>query len=95
MIEAERDFTQVKMEELLRHAAVHVKPMFGIAPEVLDAVDVVAPARPAALSHHLLQAAVGELISAIPADAQKDDGRLVVTPLERGLMLLREYDPDE
>src|SRR5437763_1292204 len=49
MIEAERDFTQVKVEELLRHAAVHVEPMFGIAPEAFDPVDVVAPTRPAAL----------------------------------------------
>lgn len=49
MIESERDFTQVKVEELLRHAAIHVELMLSVAPEAFDAVDVVAPARPAAL----------------------------------------------
>jgi hypothetical protein len=49
MIESQRDFTQVKVEELLRRAAVHVEPMLGVAPEAFDPVDVVAPSRPAAL----------------------------------------------
>jgi hypothetical protein len=44
----------------------------------------------AALAHHLLDVAVGELIPAIPPDAQKDDRRLVAPPLERGLLLLHE-----
>jgi hypothetical protein len=48
--------------------------------------------RQATLTHHLLQIAVGKLIPTIPADAQKDDRRLEVTPLERGFMLLQEYD---
>jgi len=46
----------------------------------------------AALAHHLFEVAVGELVSAIPADAQKDDRRLEVPPLERGLVLLHEAD---
>lgn len=45
MIKAEGDFAQVEMEKLLRHSAIHVKPMFGIAPEAFDAVDVVSTAR--------------------------------------------------
>jgi Fe-S cluster assembly ATPase SufC len=46
----------------------------------------------AALVHHLLQVAIRELVSAIPAGAQKDDCGLEVAPLERGLVLLDEYD---
>jgi hypothetical protein len=46
----------------------------------------------ATLAHHLLKVPVGELIPAIPADAQKDDGRLEVSPFERGLMLIQQYD---
>lgn len=37
------------MEELLRHPAVHVEPMFGITPEAFYPVDVVSPTRAAAL----------------------------------------------
>jgi hypothetical protein len=48
--------------------------------------------REAALAHHLLQAAVGELVPAIPPDTQKDDRRLEVTPLKRGLVSLQGYD---
>jgi hypothetical protein len=44
------------------------------------------------LPHHLFKVTVGELVSAIPADAQKDDRRLEVTPLERRFILLQEYD---
>jgi hypothetical protein len=44
----------------------------------------------AALTHHLLQVAIGEMVSAIPSNAQKDDRRLGVPPLEQGLMLLHE-----
>ena len=46
----------------------------------------------AALFHHLLDVAVGELISAIPPDAQKDALWLVVPPFERGLILFQEND---
>lgn len=42
-----------------------------------------------ALTHHLFQVAVRELILAIPSDAQKDDRWLKVTPLERGLGLIQ------
>jgi hypothetical protein len=48
--------------------------------------------REAALAHHLLQVWVRELVSAIPPDAQEDDGGLAVPPLERGMILLQEYD---
>ena len=44
------------------------------------------------LIHHFFNVAVAELIVAIPADAQDDDGGLVVPPLERRFMLLQEYD---
>jgi hypothetical protein len=43
-------------------------------------------------SHHLLEVAIGERVAAVPADAQEDDGRLEVPPLERGLRMLHEYD---
>jgi hypothetical protein len=46
----------------------------------------------ATLAHHLLKVAVGELVSAIPSDTQKNDSWLEVPPLERGLVLLQEYD---
>jgi hypothetical protein len=44
----------------------------------------------AALTHHIFHVTVRELVFAIPADAHKDDRRLVVTPLERGLRMLQE-----
>ena len=44
MIKAKRDFAQVKMEKLLRHSAIHIKPMLGIAPEAFNAIDVVSAA---------------------------------------------------
>jgi hypothetical protein len=44
------------------------------------------------LPHHLLEVAVRELVSAIPANASKDDRRLEGTPLERRLKLPHEYD---
>ena len=46
----------------------------------------------AALAHHLRDIAIRELVPAIPSDAQKDKRWLIVTPLERRLMLLHEYD---
>lgn len=49
--------------------------------------------RESALAHHLLEVAVGELVPAIPTDAQEDDGGLEVTPLKRGLRVLQECDP--
>ena len=45
------------------------------------------------LSHHLLDIAVGELVAAIPSNAQKNNRGFVVPPFERGLILLQEYDP--
>jgi hypothetical protein len=48
--------------------------------------------REATLTHHLLQVSVGELIAAIPADAEQDDRGLEVTPLERGPGMVQEYD---
>jgi hypothetical protein len=48
--------------------------------------------REATLAHHLFKVAVRELVPAIPADTQKDDSGLEVPPLERGLVLLQEYD---
>jgi hypothetical protein len=44
------------------------------------------------LTHHLFQVAVGELVFAMPTDAQKDERRLEVAPLERGLRMLQEED---
>jgi hypothetical protein len=46
----------------------------------------------ATLSHHLLQVAAGELVAAIPSNAQKDDRWLEVPPLERRFWMLQEYD---
>jgi hypothetical protein len=44
-----------------------------------------------ALTHYLpLQVAGGELVSAIPSNAQKDDCRLEVLPLEGRFILLQE-----
>src|ERR1700749_484040 len=43
MVEAEGNFSQVKMEELFRHPAVVVEPMLGVTPEAFYPVDVVAP----------------------------------------------------
>jgi hypothetical protein len=45
-----------------------------------------------ALSHHLFDIAVRELVAAVSPDAQKYYGRLEVAPFERGLILLQEYD---
>ena len=45
-----------------------------------------------ALFHHLFDVAVRERVPAVPADAEKDDSGLEVAPLERGLMILQEYD---
>jgi len=46
--------------------------------------------REAALAHSLLEVSVRELVAAIPSNAQKDDRRLEVSPLERRLMLLHK-----
>ena len=45
MVKSERNFTQIKMKELFRHSPVLIKPMFGIAPEAFNAVNVVPTAR--------------------------------------------------
>lgn len=44
------------------------------------------------LTHHLFNIAIRKLIPTVPPDAQKNNGGLVVTPLERGLNLFQEYD---
>jgi hypothetical protein len=48
----------------------------------------------AALSHHLFYIPIRKLVSAIPSDAQKNYSWLKVTPFERGLVLLQEYDSE-
>jgi hypothetical protein len=48
----------------------------------------------AALPHHLLKISVGELVSAIPPDAQEDDRGLEVAPLEGGLNLFTRMIPE-
>jgi hypothetical protein len=45
-----------------------------------------------ALAHHLLNVAVRKLEATVPSDTQKDERRLEVPSLERGLILLHEYD---
>ena len=62
----------------------------GVALNPPEARDVIHG--PPALARHLFQVTVREEIPAIPSDAQKDDRRLEVTPLERGFILLQEYD---
>jgi hypothetical protein len=47
-----------------------------------------------ALSHHLLDIAIRKLAATILSDAQKNYGRLEVTPFERGFILFQEYDPE-
>src|SRR5919204_4155401 len=49
MIKAERDFTQVKVEKLLRHSTIHIEPMFSVTPKAFDAIQVVTPLRTASL----------------------------------------------
>lgn len=49
MIEAKDDFSQGEVEEFTGHATVGIEPLFGVAPEALDAVDVVASLGPALL----------------------------------------------
>ena len=46
----------------------------------------------ATLAHHLFQVSVGELITAIPSDAHKDDRGLGVAPLERRPVMFQGYD---
>jgi len=45
-----------------------------------------------ALTHHLFDIAIRELIATIPTNTQKDGRRLEVSPLERGVGLLHEDD---
>jgi len=42
--------------------------------------------------HHLFNIAIRELVATIPPDSQKDERWLEVSPLERGFVLLQEYD---
>jgi hypothetical protein len=45
-----------------------------------------------ALSHHLFEVAVRQLVATVPTNTQKDERGLEVPPLERGLVLLQGYD---
>jgi len=45
IIEAERNFTQEKMEELFGQSPVVVEPVFGITPKALNAIQMVSPLR--------------------------------------------------
>ena len=49
MVEAVANFAQVEMEVFAGHAAVWIQPVLGVAPEALDAVDVIAADRPSLL----------------------------------------------
>jgi len=44
------------------------------------------------LSHHLFSVSIRKLIAAISTDAQKNERRLKVSPLKRGVVLLQEYN---
>ena len=67
MIKAEGKFSQVKMEKLLRHSAIHVEPMFSIAPEAFDAVQVVSAfGSPQLFSDHDLLASDGQASLSVP-----------------------------
>ena len=44
------------------------------------------------LSHHLFDIPVRKLVAAVPANAEEDERRLEVTPLERGFIQLHEDD---
>ncbi|MFV8488910.1 hypothetical protein, partial [Ralstonia pseudosolanacearum] len=41
MVKSVAGFSQVKMEEFTGHATVRIEPVFSVAPEALDTVDVV------------------------------------------------------
>jgi len=45
-----------------------------------------------ALSHHLFDIAIRKLIATIPTNAQKDERRLEVAPLEGSGISFQEYD---
>jgi hypothetical protein len=42
MIKAELDLLEIEVEVLHRHTTIGIQPMFGIGPEALDAVDMIA-----------------------------------------------------
>jgi hypothetical protein len=46
----------------------------------------------ATLAHHFFKVTIRKLVPAIPPDAQKDNGRLEVPPLERGLGSFQDDD---
>jgi len=52
MVETVADLTEIQMKVFVRHAAVGVEPVLGIAPETLDAVDMVPPLGTALLLTH-------------------------------------------
>ena len=49
MVEAVANLAQIEVEVFAWHAAVRVQPVLGVAPEALDAVDVVTSDWPALL----------------------------------------------
>jgi len=53
-----RNFTQIKMEEFVRHTPVGIEPMFGIAPEAFNAIYMLLALRFASSfsDHHMVAA---------------------------------------
>lgn len=61
MVEPIANFPQVKMKEFAGYAAIRIEPMFGIAPEPFDTVDMVSPLRTTGfLAHHDVVTAYGQ-----------------------------------
>lgn len=58
MVNAVRNFTQIKMEQFTRHSAIGIEPVLGITPEALYAVYVVCTFRFALyfLDHYVVAA---------------------------------------
>lgn len=83
-VESVRNFTQVKMEESFMHSPVVVEPVFGVAPESFNAVDVVAADWPALLfPHHDMIAANRKRGIRAPVVGEVERPRFRVFPNER------------
>ncbi len=53
MIKTVADLTEIQMKVFARHATIRVEPVLGVAPEALDAIDMVPPLGPTLLlAHH-------------------------------------------
>jgi len=52
MIETVADLNEIQMKVFVRHAALGVEPVLGMAPEAFDAVDMVPPPGTALLLTH-------------------------------------------